>query len=223
VALKDAALACPRANNVLVLGCGRGLVEYLLTEGWHCTSVDISEKQIEAAREINRFKNNRTFYVDDLFHVRSIPANSQFNLVIISEVIEHLDNDRGALRVAYDRLEPGGHFILTVPNQGRFHNALRKMFGREPFLMTSDHVREYTVNHVSELLKLTGFVIEGWRGVWFEFPRPGLCERFIDPSSRLRAFLAWLFPHWATYILLVCHKPATAVVAVDAAARAMAG
>ena len=140
MALKDAALACPKANNVLVLGCGRGIVEFLLTEGWRCTSVDISENQIEAAQEINRFKRNRTFYVDDIFHLRSIPANSRFNLVIISEVIEHLDDDRGALLVAYDRLEPGGHFILTVPNQRRFHNTLRRMFRREPFLMTSDHV-----------------------------------------------------------------------------------
>src|ERR1700740_3184503 len=92
VAVKDAILRCG-ATEVLVLGCGKGLVEYLLPDGLPCVSLDISEKEIEAARQVNRYKRNREFYVCDIFRCGETLANRKFSVISISEVIEHLDQD----------------------------------------------------------------------------------------------------------------------------------
>lgn len=207
LALKDAAADCPGVKRVLVLGCGRGFVEYMLTDGWETLSVDISEAQIETARAVNRYKRNRQFFVGDIFNLGETLQDRVFDMVIISEVIEHIEQDGEALRIAYGRLRPGGYFLLTVPNRYRFHNALRRLVRRAPFLMTAEHLREYEPGAIRGLLRQAGFEIRRRRGVWFEFPRPAVAERFIGPTSRVRNLLAMLFPGWATYLMFVCRKP----------------
>jgi SAM-dependent methyltransferase len=206
LAIKDEVLRAG-ASSVLVLGCGKGIVEYLLPHGLSCASVDLDPKEIEAAKELNRFLRNRCFMVGDIYNLPF--TGKKFSTVVISEVIEHLEHDRGALHAARECLEPDGTFILTVPNRLRFHNWLLRLFGRAPFLMTTEHVREYTAAEAKLLLEEMGFEFVTYRGIWFEFPRPYAVEKFISPYSRLRLLLAALFPRWATYLMFVCHHGVT--------------
>jgi SAM-dependent methyltransferase len=201
LAIKDEVLRCG-GHSVLVLGCGKGFVEYLLPHGLSCVSVDIDAKEIEAAKELNRFLRNRCFMVGDIYNLPF--TNKKFQMVVISEVIEHLEDDRGALESARACLEPDGRFILTVPNRLRFHNWILRLLRREPFLMTSEHVREYTAPEATTLLEQTGLEIVKHRGIWFDFPRPYLVEKFVPPYSNIRSLLAALFPRWATYLMFVC-------------------
>src|SRR6266581_2312518 len=203
LAVKDAVLRCA-GNEVLVLGCGRGLVEYLLPDGMTCVSIDADKVEIEAALEINRYRRNRHFHVGDIHECDQILANTKFPIVVISEVIEHLPDDRLALKVAGDHLLPGGMLVLTVPNRERFHNRVLKWMRRPAFRMSMDHLREYGYDDICELLGETSFVVRRWRGVWFDFPRPYEVERLISPYSRIRTCLAALAPRSATYLLLTC-------------------
>lgn len=205
VAVKDAVLSCAE-QEVLVLGCGKGIVEYLLPDGIRCFSADISEKEIEAAREVNRYKPNRQFLVADIFRAEEVLGRQTFPVVAISEVIEHLDDDRLALQKACRHIRPGGWLVLTVPNTDRFHNRLLRLLGRRPFLMTPDHKREYTVTGAQRLLADLGLSVVRWRGIWFDFPRPYWVEKYISPYSKLRSALAALFPRWATFFLFVCRS-----------------
>ncbi len=200
VAMKDAILSCGQ-QEVLILGCGRGIVEYLLPDGMRCVSVDISEEQIQVAMEINRYKANREFHTGDIYRTEQVLDQRKFGVLAISEVIEHLPDDRLALQTACRHLLPGGSLILTVPNFGRFHNRLRQLMGRKPFLMAADHLREYTAEGVRRVLAELGFTSVRWRGVWFDFPRPYWVEKYVSPYSKLRSAMAALFPHWATYFL----------------------
>lgn len=206
LAMKDAILRCD-GQEVLVLGCGKGIVEYLLPDGFRCVSVDISDREIRAAIEINQYKPNREFHVGDIFRAAEVLGERKFPVVAISEVIEHLDDDRLALQIACQHIQPGGWLVLTVPNTNRFHNWLLRVLRRKPFLMTREHVREYTVANARRLLTDLGFSIAGWRGIWFDFPRPYRVEKYISPYSRARSVLAALFPRWATYLLFVCKAP----------------
>jgi SAM-dependent methyltransferase len=55
-----------------------------------------------------------------------------FDVVILSEVIEHLDGHATVVREAGRVLKPGGHFVLSTPNVGRLHSRLH-------FLLTGAH------------------------------------------------------------------------------------
>ncbi len=205
LAIKDEVLRSA-GHSLLVLGCGKGIVEYLLPHGLSCVSVDIDPNEVGAARELNRFLRNRSFMVGDIYNLPF--PKKKFQMVVISEVIEHLEDDMGALKSARACLGSEGRFILTVPNRLRFHNWLLRLSGREPFRMTSEHVREYTTSEARTLLEQTGFEIVKQRGIWFEFPRPYFVEKFVSPYSKLRSMLAALFPHRATYLMFVCRPRA---------------
>ena len=203
VAIMDAIVSC-RVREVLVLGCGLGIVEYLLPGGIRCVSIDRNEEFIQMAREINRYTPFCDFHVGDIFRLEQVLGQRKFRLVMISEVIEHLEDDRLALQNACRHILPDGWLVLTVPNKNRFYNRLRRLRGRAPYLMATDHRREYTFTGARRLLEELGLSIVNWQGVWFDFPRPYQVEKYISPYSKLRFVLAALFPRWATYFLLVC-------------------
>ena len=51
-----------------------------------------------------------------------------FDVVICSEVIEHLENPRQTLRTLHGLLKPGGLLVLTMPNQESIRSYLALMF-----------------------------------------------------------------------------------------------
>src|SRR5690348_6460522 len=121
IAVKDA-IVDRLPSELLIVGAGKGMVEFLLPDGISCTSVDLDEHEIAAAREINRYKRNRKFLVGDIYKLEQELGDKQFPLVSISEVIEHLPDDRAALNTVLRHLKPGGWLIITLPNLGRFQN-----------------------------------------------------------------------------------------------------
>jgi SAM-dependent methyltransferase len=50
--------------------------------------------------------------------------DASFDLVVMTEVIEHLDNHRAAIGELARVLKPGGHLILTTPNVMRLDSRL---------------------------------------------------------------------------------------------------
>jgi SAM-dependent methyltransferase len=107
-------------RRVLDLGCGYGEVLGMLPPGLELTGVEINDAALpEAAR---RNPTARFVQAD----AAALPFSpDSFDLVICSEVMEHVD-DPGLLARALCRIvRPGGHVCLTVPNElvttlGRF-------------------------------------------------------------------------------------------------------
>ncbi|MBK9295025.1 MAG: methyltransferase domain-containing protein [Oligoflexia bacterium] len=54
--------------------------------------------------------------------------NNSFDLIIASEVIEHLENPRAMLRNCAQMLKPGGHIILSMPNNESLRSILSLIF-----------------------------------------------------------------------------------------------
>ena len=74
---------------------------------------------------------------------------SPFDVVICSEVIEHLENPRATFRNLFDLLKKGGALILTMPNQESARSYLNLIF-RGHFVAFND--REYPA-HITALLR----------------------------------------------------------------------
>ncbi len=117
-------------RRVLDLGCGYGELLAMLPPGLDLTGVEINAAALaEAAR---RNPSARLVQAD----AAALPfAPDSFDLVVCSEVMEHVD-DPGLLARSLGRIvRPGGHVCLTVPNElvtflGRF--ALGKKPYRSP-------------------------------------------------------------------------------------------
>jgi 2-polyprenyl-3-methyl-5-hydroxy-6-metoxy-1,4-benzoquinol methylase len=104
--------ALPR--RVLDFGCGIGLQLTLpLARAWpgvHFLGVDSDAASIAFANAQSPPPNL------EYAPVAALPAGARYDLIIASEVIEHVDQPGALLRTLVERLEPNGRILLTVPN-----------------------------------------------------------------------------------------------------------
>jgi 2-polyprenyl-3-methyl-5-hydroxy-6-metoxy-1,4-benzoquinol methylase len=112
-----ATIVAPLApHSVLDVGCGTGhllrfLVDRMQTSPERIVGVDHSEAGIRRARAL---LPEGTWHVEDLFSL-SLDGD-QFDLVLCSEVLEHLDEPGRAVDVLLRLCAPGGRVAITVPD-----------------------------------------------------------------------------------------------------------
>ncbi len=104
----------PQGAEVLDVGCGNGVISRSLgKEGFKVKGIDISEKAIEKARQLNTL-SHVTF--DVVSAERLVADGHRYHAIICSEVLEHLHNPEQLLKVLYQTLHDDGILIVTVPN-----------------------------------------------------------------------------------------------------------
>ncbi len=131
----------PAGSLVVDVGCGNGSFLSLFRDrGWQLYGSDFSATGIEIARR------NYPEIDFSLGNAESLPPSlasreGQFDLVLNTEVIEHVYNPRGLLQTCYTLLRPGGRLVLTTPYHGYLKNLLLALTGKmdEHFTVLWDH------------------------------------------------------------------------------------
>lgn len=115
-------------GTALDVGCGNGIISlYLGRYGFNVTGIDISEKAIKYAIENNSFPNVK-FKVESAEGI--VASGEQFDVIICSEVLEHLHDPSSLVKTLYDSLKSDGVLIITVPNG----YGPRELFVTKPIL-----------------------------------------------------------------------------------------
>jgi SAM-dependent methyltransferase len=97
-------------GRALEIGCGPGwMSEAVRRIGWQVVS---NERVVDAATIATR-KRGLSLFVGGLDAVKS---DAQFDLVIIHQVLEHLDEPLATLEAIARVLKPGGTVLIGVPN-----------------------------------------------------------------------------------------------------------
>ena len=104
----------PGALRVLDVGCGNGsqLALPLARRGVAVTGVDTDAKSIAHARELARDTRTARFETSSVNEL----SEGVFDVVILSEVLEHVNNPSEFLRAALKHLTEDGVVIVTTPN-----------------------------------------------------------------------------------------------------------
>ncbi len=101
----------PAHSYVLDVGCNGGTVSVgLLKYGCHVIGIDIVPKLVENAKRRGVFA--QVGVAEDLSRF----SDNQFDVVICTEVLEHLFDPITAIKEAYRVLKPYGLYIVTVPH-----------------------------------------------------------------------------------------------------------
>jgi SAM-dependent methyltransferase len=103
-----------RDVRVLELGCGNGRIVTLpvAEQGFDVLGIDSHLPSIEAARAHNRLDNAR-FECGDFSEA---PASGDFHAVILSDVLEHVDDPGRMLDTAAYALREDGILLVSIPN-----------------------------------------------------------------------------------------------------------
>ncbi len=144
-------------KNALDIGCGTGTVcFYLASKGIITTGIDISKRAIDIARiNAKQLKIDKmTKFVLDDFSDSKIAE--KFDLIICSEVLEHVNDDLKALRKIKNLLKRNGEAFLSVPLKSSFlyRNKLLNKFEVEV-----GHLRRYDDSDFVRLIKKLNFEV----------------------------------------------------------------
>ncbi len=122
------------------LGCGMGTVVglYSLSSGNKGFGVDQSHSAMKlATAEAHYFAVSCAFIASSIY-ATGIKSDS-FDTVYMGQILEHLDDEMGALNEAVRLLRNDGKLIVSVPREDRIPDP--------------DHVREYTESSLNTLLE----------------------------------------------------------------------
>jgi 2-polyprenyl-3-methyl-5-hydroxy-6-metoxy-1,4-benzoquinol methylase len=129
--------------NILDIGCGTGAIDfYLANRGCNVTGLDISKNAIKVAilNAQNLGYVNKTKFLVAKFP--SVKLNSKYDLIICSEVLEHLKDDYGAMGSIHRSLKKGGLVIASSPS---INAPLYKLGLLDEFDKKVGHVRRYEI------------------------------------------------------------------------------
>ncbi len=100
----------PEAARLLDVGCGTGYLLEAAQEYWDVHGLDFAEEAVAFCRARGLISVRRAS-VETLAELEG----RSFDCVSFCDVIEHLDDDIGALRAADSLLRPAGVVLVTVP------------------------------------------------------------------------------------------------------------
>lgn len=162
-------------KNICEIGCGEAGVLAAIKDfgAANVVGIDIRQEAIDRARVIFDALNLKAdFALHNITDEDTPPAwREAFDLVILRDVIEHLDETEQSLKHVMEFVKPGGHLYIVFPPYyspyGAHQHLLKTFWGRMPFLqllpdslfkpLTSKARHEIDVEEVARLrdIKLT--------------------------------------------------------------------
>lgn len=169
--------------RVLDIGCGDGYWLHRLRDlpGVELAGVDYNPLRVERARQA---APHAKIHCADFMAFRPDQA---FDVVLLNQVIEHIDDDVGVLRRVRELLRPAGVLIVGTPNEG---SRLQRWRIRPE---ATDHVHFYTEDEVRQKLEQAGFAIEsvmrevfyvGFDAPYYRLTRWGWGFRLLELLTR---------------------------------------
>jgi len=150
----EMANACIRplcGMRVLEIGSGTGNLTRQLIPRRRYVASDINPLYLHTLAALKRDRPYLEAQYTDVTDLASFPSmEERFDTVICLNVIEHVEDDRGALSNIRSALAPGGRAIVLVPHGGSLFGTLDEVLG---------HKRRYTEASLRRLAEDAGFTV----------------------------------------------------------------
>ena len=186
--------ACVPDRSARVLDIGRSELTACLLTFYHCvqtlgfdpTADDGGHREVSIMETVPHI----TFDLLNADKVDTWPDCGCFDLIVFSEVIEHLHiAPEFALAFLSSLLADGGVLICTTPNAADIAKRLRLACGRNPYerlrlySINPGHIREYTRQELIEIAHSVG--LRCIRHLYFDWPRSSGGNRIKAACMRL--------------------------------------
>lgn len=191
---------CGSNKLICDLGCGDGSLGELLLRN---KNLVYGIESVKTQADIASTKGINT-YIADLNYEKLSFESCFFDVVIATEVIEHLLNPDNLLKEAYRILKNDGIFIVTTPNLASLGRRLFLLLGKNPVIEVSPkeenavgHLRYFVKESLSQLLKKHKFLTFKFTSDVINFDKRGMVRSSV---------LAKIFPVFGRTLICVCKK-----------------
>ena len=154
----DIASLVPEGTRVLDIGCGCGQLGAVLKKK-ECIvdGIDVSLERLESR------KNYNMIWEDSIEDFDFNKASENYDVVVFSDVLEHLASAESVLRKTNAILAYGGRVIISLPNVAFFLNRWNLLRGRwdyaEEGILDRTHLKFFTLLTSKRLIENTGYQI----------------------------------------------------------------
>lgn len=147
-----------RHLRILDVGCATGFLgEKLRKQGNFVVGIDISEKAIQKAKK----------YLDEVYALNietdPLPKLPKFDLIIMSEIIEHLFQPEESLKKIAKFLKIGGKLLITTPNILYWGNRFQFLTGKFEYTdqghFDKSHIHFFSYKTLINLIKQIGLTV----------------------------------------------------------------
>lgn len=190
----------PNATNLLDIGCASGYdTKYFLKKAEKVYAVDCNKEFIDIAKRKYPKIDFKVSFAENL------PFNKEmFDVVVLGDVLEHVNNEEKILREIYRVLKKKGYLILSVPNKGlfsfldpdnfyinfpRIHNFLYRIVKKGKFDLKKEYHRHYSVGDIKNILGSNFDIIKIKRNGLIVYPIVRLFEILIERMLKKRVLI----------------------------------
>ena len=145
-------------KKLLDVGCARGhLSSALQNQGWHVTGIEFDSDDAEIARAsgIDVLVGSADTVLENM--------SGLFDVIVFADVLEHLVDPDAVLKLATQRLAPGGQILISIPNVAHLTVRIPLLFGSFTYadrgIMDRTHLHFYTKQTLSHMITQAGLNI----------------------------------------------------------------
>jgi SAM-dependent methyltransferase len=154
-------------NRVLEIGAGIGNMSVHLMPRDIYWASDVNSQYLEYLWTLCPTRPYMRVARTDAENAETFPTGQSFDTVICLNVVEHIQDDAGALRNVWNILDQGGLAIILVPCGPKLYGSLDEVLG---------HFRRYTEEQLVEVAQRAGFRVEKV----LKFNRPGVVAWWLN-------------------------------------------
>jgi 2-polyprenyl-3-methyl-5-hydroxy-6-metoxy-1,4-benzoquinol methylase len=182
--------------EIMEVGCGCGACAYQVAKTFNLQYVTLSD----ITNYVDKYQFEQSGIKNNFIKINlenDISISKEFDLVFSTDVIEHLEKDKQALKNMFALVKPGGLLIVGTPNLYRMGNLMLKLLGKlhfprklgEDVYGNCIHIREYSPSMLISLAKNCNFKEIKIYKIGFIFPYIGFCISSFVPFMNHYNFL----------------------------------
>jgi SAM-dependent methyltransferase len=190
---KLAADAIKNAHQIAEIGCGHGVLQRQIEDlyGREVAGFDLHESSLQ-----HSVSRTSPLYCYDIFQ-RNLDLKARFDLIVLFDVIEHIDDEDAFLKAVQFHLTPNGRILVNVP-------ALQSLYS--DYDVVVGHVRRYSLSSLARLAERNGMRVKNSTYWGFALlPLLAIRKLWMKMQSRKSVISAGFDAHGAAMNNLLLH------------------
>ena len=141
-------------KKFLDIGAGYGFfTKEAINNGFNCTAIELSLVNCEIFKLMNGFEPLNISFDENFANMNF----SKFDVVLLSQVLEHIPDPHLVIQRIYTVLKPGGICVIAVPHFGSFISIFQGK--NDMFITPPEHLNFFSFNGLQQAFKINGFTL----------------------------------------------------------------